>query len=321
MPLSPLGGALDTAPTFATPTFDINPRPLSKVSPNLLPVQAFAVGDRIKDGATVTPALVTLARANPVGFSNFKDGVGNGNATFYVLTDTTGNWEAQYGVYNDAAGTLTRAAVPLASSGSPGSQVAFSGTISVFGNWPAAALMSTAFGVGNSRFIGPYNRNAGINSLRSNTVFYLPIFIPQAFSSFQIMFSGGVNTNVDVGLYSNRGGAPFQMLGQQTGLNPVVGGQQQTSVISCGPRPPGMHWGAMIVRNGGVGEGSISFSALNALLSFNDVIGTNVTNANYLGYYEGYYSSALPIQASSSLSLAAFGDFPVIPALWVRPII
>jgi len=95
---------------------------------------AFVVADRVQETTTTTgTGTVTLAGA-VTGFQSFA-AVGNGNTTFYTITDGT-NWEVGIGTYTSSGTTLSRDTV-LSSSNS-GSLVNFSaGTKNVFVTYPA----------------------------------------------------------------------------------------------------------------------------------------------------------------------------------------
>lgn len=95
---------------------------------------AFVVADRVQETTTSTgTGVITLAGA-VTGFQSFA-AVGNGNTTFYTITDNT-NWEVGIGTYTSSGTTLSRDTV-LSSSNS-GSLVNFgAGTKNVFVTYPA----------------------------------------------------------------------------------------------------------------------------------------------------------------------------------------
>lgn len=95
---------------------------------------AFVVADRVQETTTSTgTGTITLAGA-VTGFQSFA-AVGNGNTTFYTITDNT-NWEVGIGTYTASGTTLSRTTV-LSSSNS-GSLVNFgAGTKNVFVTYPA----------------------------------------------------------------------------------------------------------------------------------------------------------------------------------------
>jgi hypothetical protein len=96
---------------------------------------ALVVKDRVKETSTTAgTGTLTLAGA-ATGFQTFSSAIGNGNTTYYAISDSTaGTWEVGLGTV--AAGTLARTTV-LASSNS-GSLVTFSSNSKdVFCTYPA----------------------------------------------------------------------------------------------------------------------------------------------------------------------------------------
>lgn len=106
---------------------------------------AFVIADRVKETTTTGgTGTVTLAGA-VAGFQSFS-AIGNGNSTYYTITDATnGTWEVGIGTYTSSGTTLSRDTV-LASSNS-GSLVPFA-TVSkdVFVTYPAKR---SYYGVGS----------------------------------------------------------------------------------------------------------------------------------------------------------------------------
>ena len=104
------------------------------------------VADRVKETTTSTgTGTITLAGAS-LGYQSFSV-IGNGNQTYYTISDQTGaNWEVGIGTYTSSGTTLSRDTV-LASSNS-GNLVTFtSGTKDVFVTYPAGR---SAFGIGSA---------------------------------------------------------------------------------------------------------------------------------------------------------------------------
>lgn len=95
---------------------------------------ALVLKDRVYEQTTTTgTGSVTLTGAVG-GYQTFSSAIGNGNTTYYTLTDNT-NWEV--GIGTVSAGALSRDTV-LASSNA-GSLVNFpAGTKNVFCDYPAA---------------------------------------------------------------------------------------------------------------------------------------------------------------------------------------
>jgi hypothetical protein len=97
---------------------------------------ALVVKDRVKvSTATTGTGTLTLGSA-ALGFQNFS-GIGDGNTTYYTITDVaTGAWEVGIGTYTASGTTLSRDTV-LSSSNS-GSLVDFgAGDKDVFVAYPA----------------------------------------------------------------------------------------------------------------------------------------------------------------------------------------
>lgn len=97
---------------------------------------ALVVRDRVKTSTTTTgTGTVTLGTA-ALGFQAFSV-IGDGNTTYYTITDsTTGDWEVGVGVYTASGTTLSRATVLDSSNG--GALVDFvAGAKDVFVVYPA----------------------------------------------------------------------------------------------------------------------------------------------------------------------------------------
>jgi hypothetical protein len=95
---------------------------------------ALVLADRCQETSTTTgTGTLTLAGA-VAGFQSFA-AIGNGNTTYYTITNAAGSWEVGIGTYTSSGTTLSRTTV-LASSNS-GSLVNFTGTLNVFCDYPA----------------------------------------------------------------------------------------------------------------------------------------------------------------------------------------
>jgi hypothetical protein len=217
--------------------------------------------DRVRDTAgVITPTVVNLLNTPPAAFQSFGSGYANTDTVpGYVMTDGT-NWEVNYGPYN--ANTLGRAAVPLASSNGGAQVVAFVGTVTVASVDPASQMNMWLIGLQAGRMrvnylaLGTVNNNPALA-----TVYYVPIFMPQWFSSIVMHFtpaalSGTATAVMDLGFYDNLNGAPNSRLVQTTGINisntgPLVpNADNATGVLALpSPKPPGFYWGAQVCRN------------------------------------------------------------------------
>jgi hypothetical protein len=94
------------------------------------------VKDRVKVSTATTGTGTLTLGAAAIGFQDFS-AIGDGNTTYYTITDSgAGTWEVGIGTYTASGTTLTRDAV-LASSNS-GSLVNFgAGDKDVFVTYPA----------------------------------------------------------------------------------------------------------------------------------------------------------------------------------------
>ena len=122
---------------------------------------ALVVKDRVKETTTTTgTGTITLAGASS-GFQSFSV-IGDGNSTYYVITDVaTGDWEVGVGTYTASGTTLSRATVLSSSNG--GSLVPLAaGTKDVFVAYPAerAVYLDSA---------GAYPVQATFNTLNAAT--------------------------------------------------------------------------------------------------------------------------------------------------------
>ena len=76
---------------------------------------ALVVKDRVKQQTTTTGTGTLTLSGSYTGFDTFSQ-IGDGNTTYYVITDdTTGDWEVGLGTYTAAGTTLSRDTI-LASS-------------------------------------------------------------------------------------------------------------------------------------------------------------------------------------------------------------
>jgi hypothetical protein len=98
---------------------------------------ALVIKDRVKETTTTTgTGTVTLAGAVS-GFQSFS-AIGDGNATYYVISDpATGDWEVGIGTYTSSGTTLSR--TTILSSSNAGSAVSFAAGIKdVFVSYPSS---------------------------------------------------------------------------------------------------------------------------------------------------------------------------------------
>ena len=115
---------------------------------------ALVLKDRVQETSTTTgTGTLTLAGA-VTQFQTFSAAVGNGNTTYYTIYNAGGTeWEVGLGTVG--AGTLARTTV-LASSNA-GAAVNFTGTLYVFGDYPAdkAIFANAAGNIDNASLTSP----------------------------------------------------------------------------------------------------------------------------------------------------------------------
>lgn len=144
---------------------------------------AFVIADRVRESTTTTgTGTITLAGAVS-GFQSFSAGIGNGNSTYYTISNNvTNQWEVGIGTYTSAGSTLSRTTV-LASSNA-GSLVNFStGTADVFVTYPS-------------------ERAVYINSANTS------VTVPALDTTGDIIMSGTGEIQVPAGTTGQRSGSP-----------------------------------------------------------------------------------------------------------------
>ena len=94
---------------------------------------ALVVYDRIQQTGTANTTVSFTLSATTTGYQSFAV-VGNGNTTYYSANDGT-NWEVGLGTYSTTGPTLTR--TTILSSSNSGAAVTFTGTVTVFCDYPA----------------------------------------------------------------------------------------------------------------------------------------------------------------------------------------
>lgn len=94
---------------------------------------ALVIKDRVQETATANTTVSFTLLGAVAGYQSFST-IGNTNTVYYASADVSGNWEVGVGTWA-TGGTLTR--TTILSSSNAGSAVTFSGTVTVFGDYPA----------------------------------------------------------------------------------------------------------------------------------------------------------------------------------------
>lgn len=132
---------------------------------------ALVVKDRVKSSTTTTGTGTITLGAAAAGFQAFSV-IGDGNTTYYTITDTANStWEVGIGTYTASGTTLSRDTV-LESSNS-GSLVNFAaGSKDVFVTYPAERAVIGGMGyVENAATVSQSSTiNAGNNALSAGPV-------------------------------------------------------------------------------------------------------------------------------------------------------
>lgn len=130
------------------------------------------VKDRVKVTTTTTgTGTITLGAAATGGFQDFSS-IGNGNTTYYTITDSANSaWEVGLGTYTASGTTLSRDTV--FESSNAGALVNFAaGTKDVFVAYPAERAVMGAMGyVENAALITQSSTiNAGNNAMSAGPI-------------------------------------------------------------------------------------------------------------------------------------------------------
>jgi hypothetical protein len=126
---------------------------------------ALILKDRVQETATAnTTVSFSLAGAS-TGYQTFSAAVGNTNTTYYGATDGT-NWEVGIGTYATTGNLLNR--TTILSSSNAGAAVTFSGTVTVFVDYPssksvyqdASSNVTVPYYIANGAITGSLNAGA-----------------------------------------------------------------------------------------------------------------------------------------------------------------
>ena len=113
---------------------------------------ALVVYDRVQQTGTANTTVSFTLSATTTGYQSFAV-VGNGNTTYYSANDGT-NWEVGIGTYSTTGPTLTR--TTILSSSNSNNAVTFTGTVTVFCDYPAGKMVNADSIYAPSTFQGTY---------------------------------------------------------------------------------------------------------------------------------------------------------------------
>ena len=113
---------------------------------------ALVVYDRVQQTGTANTTVSFTLSATTTGYQSFAV-VGNGNTTYYSANDGT-NWEVGIGTYSTTGPTLTR--TTILSSSNSNNAVTFTGTVTVFCDYPAGKMVNADSIYAPSTFQGTF---------------------------------------------------------------------------------------------------------------------------------------------------------------------
>ena len=137
---------------------------------------AFALNDRVKETSTTTGTGTFDLAGAETGFESFVSGVGNGNSTYYAISnDGTAEFEVGIGTVTDATpDTLSR--TTIISSSNSDALVDFSaGTKTVFCTLPASRTPSA--GMTAQTFVNTHNSTISDDQTLDSGVLAGPVTI------------------------------------------------------------------------------------------------------------------------------------------------
>lgn len=137
---------------------------------------AFALNDRVKETSTTTGTGTFDLAGAETGFESFVSGVGNGNQTYYAISnDGTNEFEVGIGTVTDATpDTLSRDTI-ISSSNSDAAVNFSAGTKTVFCTLPASRTPSA--GMTAQTFVNTHNTTISDNQTLVSGVLAGPVSI------------------------------------------------------------------------------------------------------------------------------------------------
>jgi len=156
---------------------------------------ALVVKDRVKQQTTTTGTGTLTLSGSYTGFDTFSQ-IGDGNTTYYVITDdVTGDWEVGLGTYTAAGTTLSRDTI-LASSNAGAAIDLAAGTKVVFCGYPAekSVYLDDSGNLGISGTVSATAFTGATVTATSNI--HTPSISATTIAATNMTASGNVNANV-----------------------------------------------------------------------------------------------------------------------------
>ena len=137
---------------------------------------AFVLNDRVKETSTTTGTGTFSLAGAETGFESFVSGVGDGNITYYAISnDGTSEWEVGIGTVTDATpDTLARTTV-ISSSNSDALVNFSAGTKTVFCTLPASRTPSA--GMTAQTFVNTHSQTISDDQTLDSGVLAGPVSI------------------------------------------------------------------------------------------------------------------------------------------------
>jgi len=195
---------------------------------------ALILKDRVQETSTTTgTGTLTLAGA-VTQFQTFSSAVGNGNTTYYTIYNAGGTqWEVGLGTVG--AGTLTRDTV--FSSSNANALVSFTGTLYVFGDYPAgkAAYLDASGVINNTTF----NATTSVITPIVQATNSGGLALKNSAGTTQISMGAGGGDNASINVSTNLNGTNAQIDISPTGtghvhINPTGSGSIEINPTSLG---------------------------------------------------------------------------------------
>jgi len=247
---------------------------------------ALVLDDRVQETTTTTgTGTVTLAGA-VTGYQSFA-AIGNGNTTYYCITDGT-NWETGLGTYTSSGTTLARTTV-LESSNSNNLVNFSAGSKNVFVTYPAsqAVLLNATQTLTNKTLQGgAIASGTAVTLTNQSTVDFTSL--PSWVKRITVMLDGVSLSGTDTPLIQlGYGGTPTYVTSGYSG-----GTQNLTTAPASGAGQPG---NGFSIRNA---------TAANANVGILTLVLLSASTNTWLATYSGYGSTISIVFSNGSVALS-----------------